>query len=138
SSAGKGLTVAGAKVSALMEALELDVAERPDPARLRWASLAELLAEGAAADALPGWTAAAGRFFGDRFRIPWVEAEDLWRGGTVWLPAGAAYFCEPTPCRTNTNGLASGNHLVEATLHGLYEVIERDAMARLVEGERLD
>lgn len=137
SSAGKGLSAAAAKVSALMEAVELDVAERPDPARLRRASQAELLAEGQRVDALPEWVAAAGRFFSDQFRIPWALAEDLLRGGAVWVPAGAAYFCEPTPCRTNTNGLASGNHLVEATLHALYEVIERDAMARLVEGDRL-
>jgi ribosomal protein S12 methylthiotransferase accessory factor len=32
------------------------------------------------------------------------------------------------------NGLASGNHLVEATLHGLYEVIERHSMACLTQG----
>jgi ribosomal protein S12 methylthiotransferase accessory factor len=137
SSAGKGLSVAAAKVSALMEAVELDVAERPDPARLRSASLAELLAEGSRADPLPAWVAACGRFFGDRYRIDWVEADELLGGGTVWVPAGAAFFCEPSPCRTNTNGLASGNHPIEATLHGLYEVIERDAVARLVEGERI-
>src|SRR5262249_20377240 len=98
---------------------------------------AELLAEGRRVDALPEWVAAAGRFFSDRFRINWVEAEDLMDGETVWLPAGAAYFCEPTPCRTTTNGLSSGNHLIEATLHGLYEVIERDAVARLLDNGRL-
>jgi ribosomal protein S12 methylthiotransferase accessory factor len=137
SSAGKGLSVAAAKVSALMEAVELDVAERPDPTRLRRASRAELLAEGLRADGIPEWVAACGRFFSDRYRIDWVEADDLLGGGTVWLPAGAAFFCEPSPCRTSTNGLASGNHLLEATLHGLYEVIERDAVARLVEGDRI-
>lgn len=136
-SAGKGLSVAAAKVSALMEAVELDVAERPDPARLRRASRAELLAEGLRADGLPEWVAASGRFFSDQYRVEWVRADELLSGGSVWVPAGAAFFCEPSPCRTNTNGLASGNHLVEATLHGLYEVIERDAVARLVEGERI-
>lgn len=137
SSAGKGLSIAAAKFSALMEAVELDLAERPDPRRLRTACRADLLAEGLRADALPEWAAACGRFVSDQYRIPWVAAEDLLAGGTVWLPAGAVWFCEPTPCRTNTNGLASGNHLVEATLHGLYEVIERDAVARLVDGERI-
>ncbi|XXT20078.1 YcaO-like family protein [Sorangium sp. So ce429] len=138
SSAGKGLTRDAARVSALMESMELDVAERPDPALLRRASSAELTAAGCRIDALPEWVARAGRFFSDRFRIDWVEAEDLVRGGPVWVPAGAAYFCEPTPCRTNTNGLASGNDLVEATLHGLYEVVERDAVARLVRDDRID
>lgn len=137
SSAGKGLSAAAAKVSALMEAVELDLAEHPDPACLRYASRAELLAEGQRVDALPEWVAAGNRYFSERFRIPWVQAEELLYGGEVWVPAGAAYFCEPTPCQTNTNGLASGNHVVEATLHALYEVIERDAIARLVEGDKL-
>lgn len=30
--------------------------------------------------------------------------------------------------------MASGNHIVEATLHALYEVIERDALGRLTRG----
>ena len=137
SSAGKGLSVAAAKVSALMEAVELDVAERFELARSRRASQAELLAEGHRVDVLPEWVASSRRFFGDRFLIDWIPAEDLLHGGTVWLPASAAYFCEPAPCRTNTNGLASGNHFMEATLHGLYEVIERDAVARLEQDGRL-
>lgn len=137
SSAGKGLSVAAAKVSALMEAVELDVAERPAPGRLRRTSRTELVAAGERVDPLPEWVSAAGRFLGDRYRVDWVEADDLLNGGRVWLPAGAAFFCEPSPCRTSTNGLASGNHLLEATLHGLYEVIERDAVARLVEGEQI-
>ncbi len=138
SSAGKGLTQSAAKVSALMEAVEFDVAERPDPQRFRHASHAEMLAEGLRVDALPEWIAAAGRYFGPHFRTYWVEAEDLLHGASVWVPAGAAYFFEPTPCRTNTNGLASGNHLLEATLHGLYEVIERDAVAQSVREGKLD
>lgn len=137
SSAGKGLGPAAAKVSALMEAVEMDVAERPPPGRLRRASLSELRAEGHEVDALREMIEASGRHFSDTYRIPWTLAEDLLRGGAVWVPAGAAYFCEPTPCRTSTNGLASGNHVLEATLHALYEVIERDALAGLIEGERL-
>jgi ribosomal protein S12 methylthiotransferase accessory factor len=41
------------------------------------------------------------------------------------------FFCEPVLFDTTTNGLASGNHLAEATLHALYELVERDAMTRL-------
>jgi ribosomal protein S12 methylthiotransferase accessory factor len=37
----------------------------------------------------------------------------------------------------SSNGLASGNHLVEATLHGLYELIERDAISRLSDEGRI-
>ncbi len=137
SSAGKGISVAAAKVSALMEAVELDVAERPLPARLRRASRAEIVAGGERADPIPSWVASSGRFFSDRYKLDWTLAEDLMSGERAWVPAGAAYFCEPSPHRTNTNGLASGNHVLEATLHGLYEVIERDAAARLVEGGRV-
>ena len=38
-------------------------------------------------------------------------------------PPGAGLF------QATTNGLASGNHWLEAVLHGLYEVVERDAIA---------
>ena len=38
-------------------------------------------------------------------------------------PAGSGFF------QATTNGLASGNHWLEAVLHGLYEVVERDAIA---------
>jgi ribosomal protein S12 methylthiotransferase accessory factor len=39
------------------------------------------------------------------------------------MAAGAGLF------QATTNGLASGNHWLEAVLHGLYEVVERDAIA---------
>jgi ribosomal protein S12 methylthiotransferase accessory factor len=52
----------------------------------------------------------------------------------VWLPACSAFVIEPMLLNGDSNGLASGNHIVEATLHALYEVIERDAIARLTSG----
>jgi ribosomal protein S12 methylthiotransferase accessory factor len=42
---------------------------------------------------------------------------------TLPLPAGSGYFT------MSSNGLASGNHPLEAVSHGLCEVIERDALA---------
>jgi ribosomal protein S12 methylthiotransferase accessory factor len=39
-----------------------------------------------------------------------------------WMPGSGAFIA-------STNGLASGNNLAEAVLHGLCEVIERDAQA---------
>src|SRR6185295_8284061 len=76
-------------------------------------------------------------FFSEDHVIDWASAEDLLSGQEVWLPASAACLCFPKLYNSSTNGLASGNHLIEATLHALYEVIERDAVARLVEGDRL-
>jgi len=129
---GKGLTDMAAKVSALMEAVELYHAEHPQPERLQRTCAAALRQDGAAllwpAD-IPGFY---GGYFGERFVCDWVVGQDLATARPVWVPASAVYFCcTPSLFNTNTNGLASGNHLAEATLHVLYELIERDARARL-------
>jgi len=129
---GKGVTPAAARVSATMEAIELHHAEHPWPGRVRRTSLRALLDEGAHVirpEALPDFSPGG---FGERFLSDWVAGEDLVTGATVWAPAGAVYFFTDRSFHlTTSNGLASGNHIVEATLHALYEVIERDAMARL-------
>jgi ribosomal protein S12 methylthiotransferase accessory factor len=130
---GKGLTDAAAMTSATMEALELHHAEHPRPERLRRTTLAELRAEGA--DVVHPHEVHGYRkvYFGDRYACDWVRGESLTDGRPVWLPGSAVYFfCTPGLHDTSTNGLASGNHPAEATLHALYELIERDAMTRLV------
>ena len=66
--------------------------------------------------------------------IDWVLGERVAPPMPVWLPVCAAFVVEPMLADYSTNGLASGNHPVEATLHALYEVIERDAMAGLLRG----
>ncbi|MFO7834949.1 MAG: YcaO-like family protein [Halohasta sp.] len=62
-------------------------------------------------------------------RIAWVEGVDLRTEETVSLPAEFVQF--PPPTRRYrppiTTGLGLGNSTIEATLSGLYEVIERDA-----------
>jgi len=136
---GKGLTDDAARVSALMEAIELHHAEHPDPARLRTTSLRELLAEGAEAVApptLPGWSDAL--HFSDDFRCEWLLGESLTDGRPVWAPASLACFARrPAPLVTDSNGLASGNHITEASLHALYELLERDAISALSVNGRL-
>jgi ribosomal protein S12 methylthiotransferase accessory factor len=50
----------------------------------------------------------------------------------VWVPAAAVltpYTGQPRLIGSYADGLASGNCLTEAVLHGLYELIERDATA---------
>jgi ribosomal protein S12 methylthiotransferase accessory factor len=130
---GKGLTDAAARASATMEALELHHAEHPLPSRLRRTSAAVLRGEGARV-VLPAEIHGFRRgYFGDQFICDWVEGEHLADGRSFWVPGSAVYFyCTPGLHDTNTNGLASGNDLAEATLHALYELIERDAMTRLV------
>jgi ribosomal protein S12 methylthiotransferase accessory factor len=135
---GKGMSVEAAQASALMEALELHHAEQPLPARLRRTSQRELEREGArvlAPAQVPGW---AGGYCAPDFRFEWICGESLPDGAPVWAPASSAYFARtPAPLVTDSNGLASGNHLLEASLHGLYELIERDAVSALSVNGRL-
>src|SRR5262249_22504251 len=65
----------------------------------------------------------------------WIEGYDLMQDRAAWVPYETVTldFVQPADHRTtflpSTNGLASGNHLLEAIVHGLCEVIERDATA---------
>lgn len=68
-------------------------------------------------------------------RLEWVIGHDLLTKENVLVPSNAVYH-PYTPSnggtqifRSNTNGLASGNTMEEAILHGLLEVIERDALS---------
>jgi ribosomal protein S12 methylthiotransferase accessory factor len=78
----------------------------------------------------------------DRTVLDWTEGWDLASGAPARVPADAvglrgwaADRWQPATFVTTTNGLASGNDHVEATLHGLLEAVERDALARLREGD---
>jgi ribosomal protein S12 methylthiotransferase accessory factor len=131
---GKGLSHAAAKVSALMEAIEHWHADYGE-GQFRAASAAELAREGIAhvpPAVLPDYEERI--HLTDRRVIDWVQGESLADGAPVLLPACAAFLIEPMFVHFSTNGLASGNHRVEATLHALYEVIERDAVSRLTRG----
>lgn len=131
---GKGLSHDAAKASALMEAIEHWHAENP-PAAFRRASIAQLMCEGAdflPPHALPNYR--PGLHLTDRRMLDWVPGESLPDRAPAWLPACAGFVTEPQLVAHSTNGLASGNHPVEATLHALYELIERDAMTRLTRG----
>jgi len=133
---GKGLRATDAIVSALMEAVEHYHAENVC-GDVRRASMNELLHEEqlvVAPDALALYR--SGTYFSGDFLLDWTEVENLHNGERLWLPASAVYICcSPMLFDFTTNGLGSGNHLAEATLHGLYEVIERDAVTRLsIEG----
>jgi ribosomal protein S12 methylthiotransferase accessory factor len=131
---GKGLSHAAAKASALMEAIEHWHAEYGADG-LRAASVAELAREGIAhvpPAALPDYEQRV--HLNEGRVLNWVRGESLTDGTAVLLPACAAFLLEPMLVHFSTNGLASGNHRVEATLHALYEVIERDAVSRLKHG----
>ena len=137
---GKGVTDAAARVSALMEACELHLAENPDPARLRHGSMAQLAKADPDARIVPPAELPGDldRYFTPDFIGEWTSGTDLGTGGRVWVPSSAVYFCRrPTLFEIGSNGLASGNTQAEAQLHAVYELIERDAMCALAEGGRL-
>ncbi|HYN38364.1 MAG TPA: YcaO-like family protein, partial [Rhodospirillales bacterium] len=131
---GKGLDLDAAKASAVMEAIETWHAETID-APLKLAAFDELAFGYPVIDVSRLPVPADSRFRADR-RILWIEGEELLRGGSVWLPYELVHtdYTLPPPAGSgcfvaDTNGLASGNHRLEAILHGLCELIERDATA---------
>lgn len=141
-SSGKGLTLEAARASALMEALESHHAERVHLPLLLGAER-ELRHRVPMVDtgALPRVT--AGRY--DEHRtILWIEGHDLAAGEPAWVPFEMVHtnFTLPLPAGSGcfpmtSNGLSSGNHLLEAVSHGLCEVIERDATT-LFQGTRAE
>ncbi|WP_051263967.1 YcaO-like family protein [Rhizobium leucaenae] len=126
---GKGITDLDAKVSAAMEALERMVAGAPAVKTIS-ASQRELLAKGQHTDPLPSLIASGQTDIDDDEKIVWTEGHDLIADRNVWIPFGAITL-DRTPRNArfwqSSDGLASGNVLTEAILHGLLERIERDA-----------
>jgi ribosomal protein S12 methylthiotransferase accessory factor len=73
--------------------------------------------------------------FHRRMTVDWVRGVSLVTGRATWLPADAARLnlrlgntWAPPLFNMDTNGLASGNTVYEAALHGLYEIMERHCM----------
>ena len=128
---GKGASVTQARVSAIMEALERYSGEWREDALVR-RSVDDMLSSDNALDPrsliLPQRTA----IHVMSQPVAWVKGVDLIENEDVWVPASAAFHPYSSPkdlalFRTNTNGLASGNTMEEAVVHGLCELIERDA-----------
>lgn len=133
-SQGKGLTPAAARVSAVMESLELWHAERLDHLERRELSLLRMRREpGAVPVAELAWRPDTVRF--DRAPLEWVRARSLEGGPDAWLPRAMLeldYTVHETlawqPFVMSSNGLASGNSLDEAAVHALSELAERHAL----------
>jgi YcaO-like protein with predicted kinase domain len=134
-SQGKGISFLLAKVSAAMESIELYHAENL-PAPKIVSSYRDLSQEHCCINPqvlAPGraWS----RYHPDR-PIAWTVGWDLFSQQTVYVPQ--AYLNLNTTVETSdshlfstsSNGLASGNHRLEAITHGLLEVIERDSQWR--------
>ena len=134
-SAGKGFTRIAAVVSAAMEALELHHAEFP---QLDYTvdTYDELSAAAPVYEFERMAFSRSSLFKRDRPEA-WVRGWDLLQNRETYLPWVSATMTQrpnPQPSMEasmpmTSNGLASGNHLLEATCAALYEVIERDAVA---------
>lgn len=133
-SQGKGLTLTAAKVSALMEAIELWHAEhivRP----MIFAAEQDLPEQAATID-IARLPQVPGSRYSPALRMHWIEGLDLMTGRSVLVPHELVHadYTHPVPpghgCfPSSTNGLASGGHLLEAICYGICEVIERDAIS---------
>lgn len=135
-SQGKGQTLTLAKVSAVMESVELWHAETAYPPLTRRRTPATELDLPYALNDLVRDSSA---LVTETTRLDWIGATGLVSGRATEVPFGVVCFTEyverpwtPYGIVTTSNGLASGNNLPEAVLHALYEVIERDAISRTV------
>lgn len=129
---GKGVDLDAAKASGLMEAAEAHHAETIE-APLRLASGRQLRRRHRLIDIARLPRSLEGEF-DEHARMLWIEGRELVTGEGRWLPLElvSADYTLPLPPGSGcfpatTNGLASGNHLLEAIAHGLLEVVERDA-----------
>ncbi|MFV3129453.1 YcaO-like family protein [Niveispirillum sp. KHB5.9] len=132
-SQGKGVTLAAAKASAVMESIESWHAERCTHLSLRIGSYEDLRYSLPMVDPdrLPANTDSA---YSPHHQMLWAEGTNLRDGNSLWIPYEMVHtnYTLPLPTghgcfQANSNGLASGNHWIEAVIHGLSEVIERDA-----------
>jgi ribosomal protein S12 methylthiotransferase accessory factor len=132
--AGKGLHVAESRIGALMEGIEFAAADpRRNPVG-RPMSVATLQAGWAGAFRLVDLAPRRGVPVDGALLLPVLECEDLIRKVATALPTELLFVSDDKPPSpplfgSNTNGVASGNSLDEATLHGLLEVLERDALS---------
>lgn len=140
-SQGKATTYRAAQVSAAMESLENWHVENliADLFSTSTTELAGSLTYDPADLNRP-----AGSFYHPGAKLDWVAATTLLTGRQTWVPWLAAVVniavsdsWGPPIFGMDTTGLASGNSYHEATLHGLYEIMERHAMAAAQPGSTL-
>ncbi|MCD4703054.1 MAG: YcaO-related McrA-glycine thioamidation protein [Methanosarcinaceae archaeon] len=138
---GKGATEPQARISAIMEGFERCLAER-NGVNLdvtENVSVPEIIGtcKEAAMDhyALDPATLLLPEPLAEDALVEWTLGYDLLQNREVFVPSNAVYHPYDAPgqsaklFRSNTNGLAAGSVMEEAILHGLLEVIERDALS---------
>ncbi|HIE32209.1 MAG TPA: YcaO-related McrA-glycine thioamidation protein [Methanosarcinales archaeon] len=135
---GKGATPIHARISAIMESVERCFAEIPEAntdfkgkpinTDIITDSYENLRRE----NAIDPETLFLPEPLPENTRLEWMQGWDLISESEVLVPSNAVYHPYARGIsifRSNTNGLASGNTIEEAIVHGLLEVIERDALS---------
>lgn len=132
-SQGKGLTLAAAKASGLFESIETYHAERVT-LPLKLASLEDLRYTHRVVDVMQLPRSATSAYH-PHLPILWIEGYDILQQEGIWVPFAVVHcnYCLPIPVSmgclpVTTDGLASGNHLLEAISHAICELVERDAV----------
>ncbi|MDQ1490415.1 MAG: thioglycine synthase [Actinomycetota bacterium] len=139
---GKGASTRAARLSALLEAVERHCGERQGRTGVV-ATRQELQTRVTTLDPA-ALILSAGHGYRDDVLLEWWPTRDVDRDEVVMIPAVAVlcpYRLGPFLFRWSSNGLAAGNSLPEAFLHGLLEVIERDATSfgeTVLDGPLLD
>src|SRR6185312_14165983 len=128
---GKGLRPVDAEVGAYMEALEFFFAE---PGRgcvaTHWGSARDVAGQEHADDAILDFVPLLQREIDLDGSLLLASAKNLESGDECVIPAELIFYPAPDVGQSlfgsSTNGLASGNSLLEATVQALLELIERD------------
>jgi ribosomal protein S12 methylthiotransferase accessory factor len=134
-SQGKGVTPLLSKVSAVMESLELWFAEQPIIPEI--SGVTERALQAQLGYRLTDLDVDDRSILTVDTPLEWSRAERIVTGEPTLVPTEylrldrrAGQSWQPPLFVKSTNGLASGNSVTEATLHGLCEVIERDAIGQ--------
>lgn len=139
---GKGINDVHARISAIMEGVERCLAEPPsisnDLKKLKKKENGNIT--GTYADVSRKFAVVDPKLLGlpkpvDSNIIEWMQGWDIVQEKEVMVPANSVYhpyfpaMGTVQLFRSNTNGLAAGAAIEDAVLHGLFEVIERDALS---------
>ncbi len=133
---GKGINEVHARISSMMESFERCLAERINADIEEGVSAEEFISSGEEEKYLidPHHFLLPEPLAQDSL-VEWTQGWDLLEECEVFVPSNTVYHPYDAPgqsgqlFRSNTNGLASGNVIEEAILHGLLEVIERDTLS---------
>lgn len=142
---GKGLTHDQARISAVMEAAETAIAERPERLIDRYCSLNELTDAGEQAVPLDRMSGCSFDAFDPERERAWVPGKSWKTGERVFAPYELIGLdmrvdapWDRDAFRISSIGLGAATEFAPAALHGLLEVVENDGIAPLEAFDTLD